>query len=296
MSGNSLHIKHNFVLGLDWLQEMANDMGATLMDEKLLILPDHIGKGSSFFLEVAPGFSLLLTDVAFNIPISFTRKEIKDNFYQVYYDLSDELNNYSLRLFISKQLLMSLMGNNKPQEVIEVLFDDAQNTLFFYSHIDSSTRILLKKLKERSFDDPSFELLAKGNALKILTHLVRRIRNLEPIIQKLSPVDTSGVLSTRQYLLDNLLLDFPGVARLANMAGMSESKYRKLFRKIIKSSPNSFFLQEKMLLAQNLLQSGNFNSIREVALEVGYSKAGYFAGVYKKTFGTLPQAIFVKAI
>lgn len=296
MSGNSLHIKHNFVLGLDWLQEMANDMGATLIDEKLLILPDHIGKGSSFFLEVAPGFSLLLTDVTYNIPISFTRQEIKDNFYQVYYDLSDELNNYSLRLFISKQLLMSLMGNNKPQEVIEVLFDDAQNTLFFYSHIDSSTRILLKKLKERSFDDPSFELLAKGNALKILTHLVRRIRNLEPIIQKLSPVDTSGVLSTRQYLLDNLLLDFPGVARLANMAGMSESKYRKLFRKIMKSSPNSFFLQEKMLLAQNLLQSGNFNSIREVALEVGYSKAGYFAGVYKKTFGALPQSIFVKAI
>lgn len=333
MSENTLHIKHSYALSPDWQQVLVDALGAKLINEQQLVLPENIGKGGSFFLEVMPGFSLLLLDVTFYIPISFTRQASKDHFYLAYYDLNDEINShtvagtahqigyesklgmgftdsriesiltptvneryYSLRLFISKQLLMSLMGNNKPQEVIETLFDDTQNTLFFYSHIDSSTRLLLRKLKERSFDEPSFELFAKGTALKILTYLVRRIRNIEPIIEKLSPADTSGILRTSQYLLDSLLLDFPGVAMLATMAGMSESKYRKLFSKIMKSSPNSFFLQEKLRLAQNLLQSGNFNSIRDVALEVGYSKPGYFTEAYKKAFGTLPQDIFIKSI
>ena len=95
--------------------------------------------------------------------------------------------------------------------------------------------------------------------------------------------------------MDNLFLDFPGVTVLAEMAGMSESKYKLLFKKVMKGSPNSFFLHEKLLLAQSLLQSGNFNSIREVAIEVGYSKPGYFSEAYKKAFDMLPQEIFIKA-
>lgn len=89
-------------------------------------------------------------------------------------------------------------------------------------------------------------------------------------------------------------MDFPGVGVLASMAGMSESKYKKLFSKMMKGSPKSFFLQQKLLLAQNLLKSGNFNSIREVAIEVGYSKPGYFSEAYKKAFGTCPKEAFVK--
>ncbi|NRF41882.1 helix-turn-helix transcriptional regulator [Pedobacter foliorum] len=331
MSAPVLHIKHYYALAPHWQQPMANDLGAELIEEKLLELPKSIGQGGSYFLEVIPGLSLLLADVTFHTPITFTRLATTDHFYLAYYDLSDEISShivegtdhkigyrsklgmgfmdsqtestliptlneryYSLRLFMSKELLISLMGNSKPQNIIEALFDETKNTLFFYSHIDSSTRLLLKELKERSFNDPSFELHAKGTALKVLTHLIRRARNFEPIIQKLSSSDTTAILNTSQYLLDNLPLDFPGVTFLAELAGMSESKYKKLFTKIVKSSPKSFFLEEKLLLAQNLLQSGNFHSIREVALEVGYSKTGYFSEAYKKAFGTLPQEVFIK--
>jgi AraC-like DNA-binding protein len=331
MERSGLHIKHHYALEPDWQQPMANDLGAELVEEKILKLPEHIGKGGSFFLEVMPGLSLLLADVTFSVPISFTRMATTDHFYLVYYDLSDEVSShivegtdhkigyrsklgmgfmdshtestliptvneryYSFRLFIGKALLMSLMGNSKPQNIVETLFDESKNTLFFYGHIDSSTRLLLKGLKDKSFDDPSFELLAKGAALKILTYLVRRARNFEPIIQKLSSSDTASILNTSQYLLDNLLLDFPGVTFLAEMAGMSDSKYKKLFTKIVKRSPKSFFLNEKLLLAQNFLESGNFNSIREVAIEVGYSKPGYFSEAYKKAFSVLPQEVFIK--
>jgi AraC-like DNA-binding protein len=333
MFRDALHINYQYGMCVGWQQPLAQEMGAELIDGKYLVLPENLGKGGSFFLEVMPGFSLLLADITFHKPVAFTKRASSDHFYMVYYNFSEGISRcivdranhrigyqskfgmgftdslkesiiipkldvqyYSLHLLIGKQLLMSLMGNTRPEHIIEALLDKAKNTWLFYSHIDSGTRLLLRKIKERSFDDPSFELLAKGTALKILTYLVKRLRNFEPFMEKLSLADTSGILNTRQYLLDNLRLDFPGIAVLADMAGMSESKYKKLFTKLMKASPNSFFLQEKLLLAQKLLQSGNFNSIREVAIEVGYSKPGYFSEAYKKAFSSLPQEAFVKTV
>ena len=327
-----INIRHHYSLCPVWQQQIADALGAKLINDKLLLLPKDIGNGGSVFLEVMTGLSLLFMDLTFSVPISMTRMAANDQFYIVYYDLSEEISSHivngtdhkigyqsklgmgfmdcstestlipalhqrycSLRLFISKHLLKSLMGNAKPQAVVEDLFDGSKNTLFFYGHIDSNTRILLQPLKAYSFDNSSFELLLKGIALKALNYLVKRVRNFEPIIQKLSTVDTSGILKTAEYLMGNLILDFPGLSVLAEMAGMSESKYKLLFKKVMKGTPNNFFLQEKLLLAQNLLQSGNFNSVREVAIEVGYSKPGYFSEAYKKAFNALPQEIFIKA-
>lgn len=326
-----ISISHHYSLGPEWQQPIADALGTEVIKDKFLSMPKDKGSGGSVFLEVMPGLSALFMNIAFNVPISMTRMASNDRFYIVYYDLSEEISSHivngtdhkigyqsklgmgfmdcstestlipalhqrycSLRLFISKDLLKSLMGNARPQATIEELFDESKNTLFFYSHIDSHTRILLQPLKKHSFDDPILELLLKGTALKALTYLVKRARNFEPIIQKLSPTDTSGILKTTEYLMENLFLDFPGVSVLAQLAGMSESKYKLLFKKIMKNSPKSFFLQEKLLLAQNFLQSGNFNSVREVALEVGYSKPGYFSEAYKTAFGTSPQEAFLK--
>lgn len=328
-----LHIKYRYEMSVGWQQALADDMGAELINGNRLALPENLGNGGTFFLEVMPGFSLSLADMTFDIPVAFTKMASSDHFYQVCYDFSEGISNrivdgvdhpapyqskfemgfadsrkestivlkvneryYSMCLLIESQFFKSLVGDVRPELIIETLLNNAKNTWLFYNHIDSSTRLLLKKIKERSFEDPSFELLAKATALKILTYLVKRVRKFDPFMEKLSPGDTSVILNTSQYLRDNLRLDFPGVAVLADMAGMSESKYKKLFSKIMKSSPNSFFLQEKLLLARCLLQSGSFNSIREVAIEVGYSKPGYFSEAYKKAFGTCPQEAFMKAV
>jgi AraC-like DNA-binding protein len=91
-------------------------------------------------------------------------------------------------------------------------------------------------------------------------------------------------------------MDFPGLEALAGMAGMSVSKYKILFSRIMKNSPQKFFTKEKLSLAQSLLQKGTFSSIKDVALELGYGKPGHFASVYKKNFGYLPSDVFVKKV
>lgn len=331
MKPGTLHIEHDFSLSPEWQQAIVEGLGNKLIDDKYLIHDGHKATGFSLFLEVMPGLSVLLMDVVYHIDVAFTRRANDDQFYSIYYDLSDQFSTrivegadrkirygmklgmgfmdssmqstlipfpgeryYSLRLFASKALVKSLVGNFRPADLIDKIFDEKKNTLFFYTHVDSASRLLLNELKEKSFREPSYELLLKGVALKVLANTLRRARIYESALHKMSPSDTAGVMDTVQFMLDDLLMDFPGLATLADMAGMSVSKYKLLFNKIMKDSPQRFFTKEKLVLAQSLLQGGVFNTVKEVALELGYSKPGYFAAAYKNAFGNLPGEDLLK--
>ena len=325
MKEGTLHIEHDFGLTPEWQQGIVDGLGNKLIDNKYLIHDGRKATGFSLFLEVMPGLSVLLMDVVYHIDVAFTRRISSDPYYSIYYDLSNQHSTrivegdhhkiryttnmgmgfmdssmqmtfipypgeryYSLRIFASKALIKKLVGNFRPDDLTEKIFDSAQNTLFFCTHVDSASRLLLNELKEKSFRSPSYELLLKGVSLKVLTNTLKRARVYETIIRKMSSADTEGILNTVQYLQSDLLMDFPGLAVLAEIAGMSISKYKILFSKIMRESPQRFFLNEKLLLAQVLLQGGNFSSVKDIALELGYSKPGYFAAAYKKTFGNLP--------
>lgn len=287
-----------------------------------LILPGDITQGCSYFLEVIPGLMTLIVDFSLERDVGLTKTVNAEDFYIAYYDLSEEIDihqikgnridyqsklgmvivdaslkssyspspkMYSFWLLIAKPLLQKyLFGNIDPT-------NNKKNTIVFSSHIDSRTRLCLLKLKMRNYNDPSFELSVRGTTLQVLGYLVERINEISPLLGKLSELDTTNIIKTQTYMMEKLLEAFPGIDLLANMAGMSISKYKKLFKRIFKESPNSFFVREKLNLAQVLLKSGNFKSINEVANELGHLKPGYFAALYKKQFGQLPGEVFKKS-
>lgn len=330
---NAHPLYYSYSLTPEWQQQIVTGLGARLIDNKLLIVPPNIASGGSIFLEILPEVSVHLLDMTFHIPVAITRVPKDHNYYMIYFDIGDEITThilgdtvyktgynsklgmsfmdsgikgiilppvgertYSLRLLVDKTYYKSLAATNRPAEVNDLLFDESKNTLFFYSHIDSRSKVLLNKLKEdHHFTSASFELKLKHIALYLLNYLVERTARFETIINKLSQQDIDSILKTSQYMLDNLLSDFPGVPAMSSMAGMSGTKYKALFKKILKDTPNTFFSNEKLLLGQQLLQSGNFNTVNEVAYELGYSNAGYFAKLYKNKFEVLPAEVLVKA-
>ncbi|MES2650866.1 MAG: AraC family transcriptional regulator [Bacteroidota bacterium] len=325
---------HTMTMGVGWRQDFIDQLGARLINPRQLIFPDHIAHGGSYFMEVMPGLMVLIVDLTFQTSVEFTKIGSKEAFCIAYYDLSDEISihqvsgtkhkvgyhaklgmalvdaalkstytppvserMYSFRLLISKQLLKKHLHGSIPFQMGEKAFDLKKNNIFFYSHIGSHTRLALLKLKDLSYDDPSFELSLKGTALQAFGYLIQRMHERGPaVLARLSEAETAQVLHTEDYLMGQLLEAFPGVDFLAAMAGMSISRYNKVFKKLFKASPNSFFLNEKLLLGQVLLKSGEFNTISEVAYELSYGKPSYFAKVYKKAFSRLPADDFLKKV
>ena len=74
---------------------------------------------------------------------------------------------------------------------------------------------------------------------------------------------------------------------LLDIAAMSETKFRKLFRTMVGSSPIDYYLDRKLWYAKSLIESGEL--ISSVVLRIGYSNHSYFTRSFKSRFGLTPQ-------
>jgi AraC-like DNA-binding protein len=79
--------------------------------------------------------------------------------------------------------------------------------------------------------------------------------------------------------IENHLEDPVHVPRLAEVARLSESRFKTRFKRELGVPPAEFWLRQKIEKATLLLKS---KSVTEVAHELGFSSSQYFATVFKR--------------
>jgi AraC-like DNA-binding protein len=320
-----IQLNHQYSHTTEWQFETLKKLGTKLIDNKIMILAEPLGSGISYCTQIMPGVSLVLLDAVFTTEIMITRYKSDPDLYILQFDLSDELNEiiientdsafpritkssfsflnsqtpqyfkpivgkrvFTLRLQIDKNLLIENINNNIQHDTIE----NIEKNISFHNYIDSNSRILIQSLKNKSIFNVSFDPYIKGIALKILANVIKNYATHNQI--KLTKIETEGILKTKEYLLDNLQNQFPSVLFLSKIAGMSISKYKLLFKKLYCLSPNQFFIQEKLILANKLITSKTFSSLTEILHLLNYSKSSYFCEKYFNYFGKKPYDDFMK--
>ncbi len=76
---------------------------------------------------------------------------------------------------------------------------------------------------------------------------------------------------------------------LPHLCGISGTYFRKIFVSRFGTTPQNFIMHRRLSHAKSIIDSGDFDTIREVAFSVGYTDPLYFGKVYKKFFGTSPS-------
>jgi AraC family transcriptional regulator, arabinose operon regulatory protein len=79
------------------------------------------------------------------------------------------------------------------------------------------------------------------------------------------------------------------LARLAETARLSVSRYSHLFREQVGTSPQQYIEQQRLNRAQQLLELTPM-SVKEIAYEVGFANPFYFTLRFTKRFGKSPRA------
>lgn len=325
MSKITPEFQHTYSLIPEWQQKFVDYLGGVIEGDKMQFSSDLIS-GTTCFLEVNPDVSVIIIDSTLKKPLRFTRIPYdSDDFWIINYDLSDSFSKhivdqvnhktgyksklnfaiidnkirstyiatvnqriYALRLFIRKSYLRTFFTESEFEKDFKDVFDDKKNKMFFYGHIDSRSKLILYNLKQQSIDSPNFKFLLKGTAYDLLGYLIERL-NIKMPSGIYFEKDIDAVMRSQEHLLSNLLIPFPGMQSLADIANMSLTKYGKLYNNIFGMSPSLFFKNEKLLLAKELLESGNFKLISDVAYELGYNKTSYFSSMYRKYFEVLPN-------
>ncbi|KAA3640212.1 MAG: AraC family transcriptional regulator [Bacteroidetes bacterium] len=82
------------------------------------------------------------------------------------------------------------------------------------------------------------------------------------------------------------------VADIAAAVFMSERQFYRKLKKITGKTPNQYLTEIRLQKAKLLLEDQVFDTLKEVALNVGYSRSDYFSFLFEARFGIKPSAYF----
>lgn len=79
--------------------------------------------------------------------------------------------------------------------------------------------------------------------------------------------------------------------QLHTICGISNTYFRYIFEAIFSTTPQKYIISKRISHAKFIIDSGDYDTISEVAAAVGYSDALYFSKAFKKKYGVSPSDI-----
>lgn len=113
------------------------------------------------------------------------------------------------------------------------------------------------------------------------------VENLEYSQKKKFHIIDPAVSYLRDHIFDSSLR----ADSLHLLCGISDTYFRRIFHSRFSSSPQDYIISKRISHAKAIIDSGNYDTISDVASSVGYDDPLYFSRVFKKKYGVSPSDI-----
>jgi len=121
----------------------------------------------------------------------------------------------------------------------------------------------------------------------ILEFMIHRFRLLDMIDEQLEDYELS-ISKTAKNILLRSFISPPTINVLAHLCATNESKLKKVFKKVYKTTVYGYIQKLRLEKANLLLKEQRLN-IGEISKEVGYKHQGHFSKVFFQTYGVYPK-------
>ena len=81
---------------------------------------------------------------------------------------------------------------------------------------------------------------------------------------------------------------------LAEAMGMSERQFYRCAEDFFEESPSSYIRKMRLERALELIHSGEYSTVKEIARRVGFLKTSYFSKLFEEKEGMTPASILKK--
>ena len=127
----------------------------------------------------------------------------------------------------------------------------------------------------------------KYECFALLYSLLAYVSNLEELKyqdKKKQSVIEPALAYLQQHIYDSDLK----IDELHHLCGVSDTYFRKIFIARFGTSPKNYVLEKRISYAKSIIDSGEFSTVKELALMVGYKDPLYFGKVFKQHYGASP--------
>lgn len=183
--------------------------------------------------------------------------------------------------------LKTLLGVNNLNPVLQTIATSGNSFLYFES-MTAEMKLLLKNLAAINMSDSlsAFYMQIKVQELLYLLFHKLSLRESMPH-QNINSADVERLLYVRNEILKDLSVP-PVLRELSQMAAMSETKLKQLFKQTFGNTIYNYYQQARMEEAAFLLKQGR-HSVAEVGYELGFSNLSHFSRLFEKHYGLNPK-------
>ncbi len=192
-------------------------------------------------------------------------------------------------LFIADFFLKRYLSGTK-NEPIDFLYEKIQKEVTLEEinilPIDALSLYIVEKLLNVSEGDAMKSIRAEHRVVEFMIH---RFSLLDILVENVT--DEELALASRAKAI--LLQDFihpPTVQILAHLCATNESKLKKVFKKVYRTTLYSY-VQKLRLAEANFLLKEESLTIGEIAKRVGYRHQGHFSKLFFSTYGVYPKEL-----
>lgn len=312
------------------LQELAKKMGATVTDNQMQF-PTELGTGMYSVIKLPNGLHANIINVTLAQDWLIHRKRSNEEFYTLRFDnltvpgsfavtISDETvkENNTVRAFayitsslfdwsyygtkgtifqginilITKEWLAKYLDIKSAEQVLSAYISlKAENINI--EPMDAKYKEWIKTIIDTDETNPLRMAVIQNRIMlmieRFFSSLYEKMQN--PAFRiPLSPDDINRVMKIETILTEDIYQSPPSIQQLAKMVAISESKLKKDFKVMYGSPIYEYYQKVRMQAAQEKLLTGKF-SVKEVAMELGYSNLSNFTIAFKKEFGILPSQL-----
>lgn len=310
----------------DFMTYFARHIGATVNND-LMMIPAHLGQGYIRKLTFHEGFKITMhhyvlkedliikrntsgqgndlitiffysNEQALGIaydnstPIQFTERD--DSAIQVTSnDLSSTIRfpeghtiHYAV-IALAPAYLKTLLAANTLNSTLQTITTVGSNFLFF-EDMSAETKLLLKNLSAVNMGDGLSHFYMQIKVQELLYLLFQKLSKRENATHhNINNADASRLLHIRNEVISDLSTP-PVLSELAQIAAMSETKLKQLFKQAFGDTVYNYFQQARMEEAAFLLRQGK-RSVAEVGYELGFSNLSHFSRLFEKHYGLTPK-------
>lgn len=200
-------------------------------------------------------------------------------------DLSIYADGDIFILFIADFFLKRYLST-KIDEPIDFIYEKIQNELSLElintRPIDALSLYIINKITKLS--DNMNSIRCEHNVIEFMIHIFDL---LDIYDENINDEELQIAKKAKNYLLKNFVTP-PTIQALAHICATNESKLKKVFKKVYKTTIYGY-IQKSRLEKANLLLKDQILNIGEIAKEVGYKHQGHFSKLFFKTYGIYPK-------
>ncbi len=305
-----------------WIENLAKQTNSEIRGNVLVCNPDF-ANGEIRWDEIQKGFYIAKSDFTLIKDITVIREQaLEDGFYMMKFQINDTSVEHSVdneveELGVSKKYGIVFSTPNtttmikykkhtpikmftiilSKEWIKENILQDKQ-TGFWAETLNSNESIHVYKAIDQRYISNIEAIYAGGklighlHALNLLTSILSEFF-MEPeqkvVINKTEArdFDLSSFIDAKENL-EYHWQEAPHMEEICEDTGLSESQFRRTFKRIFGKSPYKHYLNYRMQRAKELLLTGRY-TISEVSFMLGYENLTKFSKAFKKCLGMLPS-------